>query len=206
MAKFRFYALKLSLVIIFVFVLQVLIGGFTELFVLSQEFYFQIWRFFTAIFLHSGLTHLIFNLFALLLFGSILEKLIGGRRFLIVFFVTGILANLISVNFYTLSLGASGAIFGILGTLIVIKPGLPVWVFGLPMPIFVAGILWVGADLLGVFGFGETGVGNIAHLSGLFLGLVFGFYYHKLIERRKRIPKIVIDERSMQNWEDNYMR
>lgn len=204
--RFKFYAFKLAAIIILVFLAQLLIPNFTELFLLNQEFPFQIWRFFTAIFLHGSLSHLIFNLFGLVLFGSILEKLIGGRRFLIVFLATGIVANLIAVNFYSSSLGASGAIFGILGALILLKPMMVVWAFGLPMPIFVAGILWAAADTLGVFGFGQSGIGNIAHLSGLGFGLLFGAYYRKLIEKRRRTSKMIINERTVQNWEDNYMR
>ncbi len=102
------------------FLTQLLISGFTELFLLNSSSYLQIWRFVTAIFLHGGLAHLLYNIFALALFGSMLERLIGSTRFLMVFFVTGVLANIVSVNFYDSSLGASGAIFGVIGALIVI--------------------------------------------------------------------------------------
>jgi len=105
-SRFKFYAFKLAGVIILIFLAQILISGFTELFILNQGFYFQIWRFFTAIFLHADLTHLIFNLFGLVLFGSILESLIGGKRFLLIFITAGILANILSINFYASSLGA----------------------------------------------------------------------------------------------------
>jgi len=86
------------------------------------SYYYEIWRFVSAIFLHDGIIHLIYNLFALALFGFILEKLIGSKRFLIVFFASGIIANLIAVNFYNSSLGVSGAIYGILGCLVILKP------------------------------------------------------------------------------------
>lgn len=204
--QFKFYAFKLAGIIILVFLAQILISGFTELFVLDQEVYFQIWRFFTAIFLHADLTHLIFNLFGLVLFGSILESFIGGKRFLLVFIITGILANILSINFYSSSLGASGAIFGIIGALIFLRPMMVVWAYGLPMPIFIAGILWAAADFLGVFGFGQSGIGNIAHLSGLVFGLLFGFYFRGLIVRDRRIARMDIDERTIRNWEENYMR
>ena len=151
--RFRYYAIKLSLIILAVFILQILFDGFTEFFVLDSSSWFQVWRFVTAIFLHGDTVHLLYNLFALLLFGSILERLIGEKKFLLVFFATGILANLISVSFYPSSLGASGAIFGVIGALIFIRPSLPVWVFGLPMPIFIAGILWAVGDVMGAFGF-----------------------------------------------------
>jgi len=169
--------------------------------------FFEVWRFITAVFLHGNLLHLFFNLFALALFGSILEKLIGGSRFLVVFFVSGILANLISVNFYSVSLGASGAIFGVIGALIVIRPLLFVWAFGAPMPIFLAGIFWVLLDILGTYGFfiGHPldNTGNIAHLSGMFFGLIFR---GRVMRTRLMNQGIVIDEKAMMNWEDRYMR
>ena len=136
--KFRFYAFKLGIIMFIVFLVQLTIESFTDLFVLNQIAWTQLWRFLTAIFLHGSILHLLYNLFALVLFGSILEKLIGGRKFLWIFFISGILANIIAVNFYDSSLGASGAIFGIIGALIVIRPMLMVWAFGRPMPIFVA--------------------------------------------------------------------
>ena len=175
--RFRFYALKLCGLIIPVFLAQYFFNGFTELFLLDSNAFGQIWRFVTAIFLHGGLAHLLYNLFALALFGSILEKLIGGKRFLIVFFVTGILANIISVNFYDSSLGASGAIFGVIGALVWVRPLMPVWAFGLPMPLFFAGILWATGDLIGLFVPSNTA--NLAHLSGMFFGILFGIIYRR---------------------------
>jgi uncharacterized protein len=175
----------------------------------SNVFNGEIWRFLSAVFLHGGLAHLVYNLFALILFGSILESLIGGRKFLIVFFISGILANLISVNFYDSSLGASGAIFGIIGALVIIRPMLVVWAFGLPMPMFLAGALWSIGDVLGTIGF-LTGnpidnTGNIAHLSGMFFGMLFGAFYKEKRRRMKFNSKIVLNERQIQNWEDVYM-
>jgi len=116
--------------------------------------------------------HLLYNLFALALFGSILEKFAGGKKFLLIFFLSGIFANVIAVNFYPSSLGASGAIYGILGALAIIKPLMIVWAFGLPMPMFIASILWTIGAVLGIFMPGN--VGHIAHLSGIFIGVLFG--------------------------------
>ena len=100
------------------------------------------------------------------------------KKFLLVFFVSGILANIISVFFYPSSLGASGAISGIIGALIIVRPMLVVWAFGLPMPIFIAGIVWVAGDLIGAIGYFAgnpiDNTGNIAHLAGMFFGLLFG--------------------------------
>ena len=204
--KFRFYSLWLSLICILVFIFQNLIAGFTELFVLNEKVFLgEIWRFVSAIFLHGGVGHLLYNLFALLFFGFALEKLIGSRKFLIVFFGTGIIANMISVNFYSSSLGASGAIMGIIGVLAVIKPMMMVWAFGLILPMFLAAILWIIGDIMrGVGIFGETNIGSIAHLSGVGVGILVGIFLRsKRIKRQKRIK---IPEIYMRNWEDRFMK
>jgi membrane associated rhomboid family serine protease len=206
--KFKYPSIILAFLCIIIFLLQLSIQGFTDLFILDKSaiYGFQIWRFLTAIFLHGSLIHLMYNMFALLLFGFILESKIGSRNFLIVFLISGVLANLISVNFYENSLGASGAIYGILGCLAVISPFMIVWVFGMLMPMFIAAILWVTGDILGVFGFGKQGIGNIAHLSGIFLGIIFGIVLNKYRDRRNRKDKIKIPEDYMHNWEERYLR
>jgi uncharacterized protein len=211
MARFKFYAIKTCGIIIVVFMLQLLIPGFTELFLLTESSMFggEVWRFVTAIFLHGGIAHLVLNLFALALFGSILEKFIGGKKYLMIFFISGVLANFVAVIFYPSSLGASGAIFGVIGALVMIRPLLPIWAFGLPMPMFVAGILWAGIDILGTIGFlaGNpiNNTGNIAHLSGMFFGFLIGSRYRIKVGKRRN-PKIRFDEKSIRRWEDNYLR
>lgn len=198
----KFYSLWLSLVCIFVFIVQTLFFGFTDMFVLNQSSFIEPYRFITAIFLHGSLVHLIYNLFALILFGLILEKLIGNGKFLLVFFSSGIIANLISVNFYSSSLGASGAIFGVIGALTVIRPMMNVWAFSLPMPLFVAAILWVVGDVIQTFV--PSNIGTIAHLSGIFVGIIFGFFYREKLQVKKN--RVIIDEGYMRAWEDRFIR
>ncbi len=210
MPKFKFYALWLSLICILVFIIQNLFSGFTDAFLLNPLSFSEPWRFLTSIFLHGSLIHLMYNLFALALFGSILEKVIGGKKFLLVFFLSGIIANLVSVNFYTGSLGASGAIYGILGCLAVIKPLMFVWAFGFPMPMFIAAILWAGGSIFGAIYASQIqdNVGYIAHLSGIFIGILLGFIF-RAARKRKKHPKynrkIKLHEPSMRGWEQRYM-
>lgn len=209
MKKLKFYAIKLSLLMILIFTIQFFLQEFTKIFVLNDLSWQQPWRFLSAIFLHGGVAHLLLNIFALLLFGSILEGLISGKRFLLVFFTTGILANLIAINFYDSSLGASGAIFGVLGALIILKPLMVVWVGGIPLPMFLAGIVWIGIDLLGAYGFlaGNPidNTGNIAHLSGILFGLLFGLLYRKLLIKKKKF-NVSLDEKEIRNWERTWMK
>ena len=205
MPRFKFYALWLCLILIAVFILQQ-IPGFTELFILNKKTInnFQIWRLVSSIFLHGSLPHLLYNLFALALFGSILEKFIGGKKFLWIFFLSGILANIVAVNFYSSSLGASGAIYGLLGCLTIIKPLMMVWAFGFPMPMFIAGILWVGGSVLGLFM--PSNIGHIAHLSGIIVGFIFGLFLIFKKGRIEKVRKIEIPETYMNEWENRYVR
>ncbi len=208
----KFYSIYLAIICIIFFILQSIFPGFTQALVLNQQSFPEIWRFLTSIFLHGSLEHLVLNMFALILFGLILEKLIGSRKFLLVFFVSGILANIVAVNFYDSSLGASGAIFGILGTLTVIKPLMAIFVYGIPMPMFLASIIWAVIDILGVFY--PQGVGNIAHLSGLAFGLLIGLYLSLKHSRKQEqrfqayssTTRLNIPEDTMRSWENTFMR
>ena len=203
--KFKFFTLWLAAACIIMFVMQLTIPNFTESLLLNQQSFIQPWRFITAIFLHGSVTHLLYNLFALVLFGLILEKLIGSSRFLVVFFAGGIIANLVSVNFYPSSLGASGAIFGIIGAVAMLKPLMTVWAFNLPMPMFVAAILWVIGDMLGIFMPSDTA--NIAHLSGIAVGLILGLAFRLAIKEKPEVSyKLEIPEHQIRNWEDRFMR
>lgn len=203
MERFRFYALWMCVILIGVYLLQGIIPGFTETLVLNNDSYFQPWRFLASIFLHGSSLHLLYNLFALALFGSVLEKLIRGRMFLILFFLSGLLANLVSVNFYESSLGASGAIYGILGCLAVINPRMMVWTYGIPLPMFLAAAIWAIGSVLGIFI--PSNIGHIAHLSGIFAGLIFGISIKMKMPRKRKEPKIKIPESYMRTWENQYM-
>jgi len=206
MKQNKFYSLWLALICIIIFIIQYSFPQFTDMFVLNQQSYIQIWRFVSAIFLHGSIMHLAYNMFALILFGLILEKFIGSRKFLLVFLLTGILANLISVNFYESALGASGAVFGVIGALTIIRPGMTVWAFSMPMPLFLAAILWAAGDLMGIFM--PSNIANLAHLSGLGLGLILGLYFR--FKRKQVSPgvsyKIELPEQYVRNWEDRFIR
>jgi len=197
---------------IFIFILQNLPGipGFTDLFILNQKAItnFEVWRYLTSIFLHGSITHLAFNLFALFFFGLVLEKTIGTYRFIITFLATGIIANIISVNFYSSSLGASGAVYGVIGAVAILRPMMMVFSFGAIIPMFIAAIIYVAADVLRAYGaFGPTNVGSIAHLSGIGIGFLIGIYYRRKFKQpRNQKVEIKFDENSMKNWEDNFMR
>ena len=169
--KLKYVALWIAALCSAVFVVQLFFG--TEPFVLVNELKFvEPWRILTALFAHANLEHLVANLSALVLFGLVLEGRIGPRRVFWLFIISGIAINLFSP--YDRSLGASGAIFAILGTLVVLRPLMMVWVYGMPVPMIVAGLIWLGIDLFGVFY--PSSVANLAHIAGLGSGILVGFF------------------------------
>lgn len=164
-----------------VFLLQLFLGDwFTNLFVLySDSFISQPWTLVTSMFLHGSLGHIFFNMYALLLFGPLVESRIGFRRFLQIYFLSGILAGIGYSLFQELiigqtaaALGASGAVMGIIGMTIILFPNLQLLLFFvLPVSMRVAGIIFVMIDVFGLFA--DNGVANMAHLVGLAVGLVY---------------------------------
>lgn len=168
----RFVALWLSGICILVFIFQLMFG--TDLFVLYSSVVWQEpWRLLTSIFAHASLSHLISNLWALALFGLILEGAIGPEKVLYFFLGSGLLINLFSL--YPSSLGASGAIYAIIGALMVLRPWFIIWINFLPVPMLVAGFFYLVQDALGLFA--PSDVGHLAHISGLFIGIIVAFLF-----------------------------
>lgn len=190
---------------ILVFILQNTINGFTNEFLLSEQAIKKPWQFLTAIFLHNDIGHLFYNLIALLFFGVTLEKTVGTKIFIKIFLISGIFANFISFWFFPNSLGASGAIMGIIGAITIMKPEMPAFVFGMIVPIFIASIIWITGDLLGLFGIGKSNIGYLAHLSGIFIGIIYGIYLKPNFKKMKN-EKINIPEEIVQEWENNFIK
>ncbi len=185
--KFSNAVLPLIGINIFMFIIQSILGdGFTASFMLvSSDILARPWIILTHMFLHANLTHLFFNMYALLMFGSLIESKIGTKRFLTVYFLAGILAAIIP--FYDAALGASGAIMGIIGIVIMLLPDLPVLLFFfIPMSMRTAGIIFALFDLFGAFLPLSTGIAHYAHLVGLMVGIIYGYY---LLKTKKQFRK-----------------
>ncbi|MDI6807155.1 MAG: rhomboid family intramembrane serine protease [Candidatus Aenigmarchaeota archaeon] len=149
-----------------------------ELWFKPVEAFSKPWTFVTSMFLHAGFGHLFFNMFALFIFGIFLEPRISQGNFLLLYFLAGILGNLAYWLTSPLgempAVGASGAIYGILGTVAILHPTLIVWFFpGFPMPMIVAAGFWVLISVLGMFT--PTNIAHQAHLAGLVVGFYLGF-------------------------------
>lgn len=143
------------------------------------------WTILTSMFLHSpfpSFWHIIANMLTLYFFGSYLNRLIGEKRFLIVYFCGGILGNIFYILLappFSMAVGASGAVFALGGTLAVMRPNLRVIVFPIPVPL----PLWIavigGFLIISFF----PQVAWQAHLGGLILGLIAGYFFRRR-ERR----------------------
>jgi len=187
------------------FILQMALGvRFTNSFMLvSGDVFARPWILLTHMFLHGGANHLLFNMYALFIFGPMLEQRIGARRFLLIYLASGITAAFISSFFYKFSLGASGAIMGMIGTLIILMPDLSLLLFFvIPMPLWIAGVIYAFIDIFGIFF--PSGIGNIAHLIGMGTGLLYGLYLKK--EKRKFDRKFSSKKHLESEDIDDYLR
>ncbi len=180
---------------IFIYILQRVLSGFTESLVLNTAtVWAQPWTLVTSMFLHGGLEHILFNMYALLMFGPLIEQRVGTKNFLQMYFLSGILAGLGFVVFQELilgisasALGASGAIMGVFGMTIILLPKLRIlFFFVIPMSMRTAGIVFALIDLVGIFGVGASGIANIAHLVGLAAGILYAL---DLKKQRKKFEK-----------------
>ncbi|RLJ03564.1 MAG: hypothetical protein DRP11_00250 [Candidatus Aenigmatarchaeota archaeon] len=183
---------------LFFFSIEVIFPGTAEVLALSRE-PFMPYTLFTYIFVHADIQHLVSNMFALLIFGLILERLIGEREFLKVFFISGF-ASAGGLFFYDSIVGASGAIFGLIGALAVIRPKMMVYV-GVPLPMIGIAFVWGLLDLVGVLGTSGN-VASASHLLGLLFGALLGLRYRE--ESIEEKEEILTDE-EIDEWERRYM-
>src|SRR5215467_1810427 len=150
---------------------------------------FRIWQPFTYLFLHdiSSIWHILLNMFTLWMFGREIEMVWGRNRFLRYYFLTGVGAGVLNVVVKTIpafwthqysivpTIGASGAIFGILIACAVLFPDRRAYVFPIPIPIkmkwIVAGVATI--TFLGTLGLGNDTVSHISHLGGMLIGYLY---------------------------------
>jgi membrane associated rhomboid family serine protease len=150
---------------------------------MPEYFWAQPWTIVTSMFLHTRFWHIFANMITLYFFGTAFNRLVGEKRFLLVYFSGGIIGNiflLLLAGFapYSVALGASGAVFALAGGLVMMRPKLPVIIFPIPIPV----PLWVavmGGFLLLSF---MPSVAWQAHLGGLIVGLIAGY----ISRRRER--------------------
>jgi membrane associated rhomboid family serine protease len=135
------------------------------------------WTIVTSMFIHSGWGHIIANMLTLYFFGSYLSRLIGDKKFLVVYFGGGILGGILFTLLaspFSVAVGASGAVYAVAGALAMLRPNLRVLLyFIVPMPLWVVVLVFFV-----IFSFLPF-VAWQAHLGGLALGLVAGYFFRK---------------------------
>ncbi len=137
----------------------------------------QWWRMVTAMFLHGGILHLALNMYALWEAGLMVTRLFGNRGFLVVYFGAGLVGNALSLHFSGqtgVSVGASGAVFGVAGALLAaVIQHRGKFPMGRSKQMLMSLGLFIFYSL--AYGFSRQGIDNAAHVGGLLAGLVAGW-------------------------------
>jgi rhomboid protease GluP len=146
--------------------------GYNFLLLLAQtgELFFRgfYWQLFTSMFIHFGILHLFFNIYGLFYFGRLNEMYFSAQKYLLIYFGSGLLGNIASlflIPSYIPSGGASGAVFGLLGSYVTIERKAN----NMAMGVFYAILIFIQSS--------GPGVNIFAHLFGLVGGLVLGLVF-----------------------------
>ena len=177
-------------------------------FFLASDFHF--YQFFTYMFLHAGFTHILFNMFALWMFGSVIERVWGPKKFLFYYIVCGVGAGLVQelvqyTDYYMQGLsayeyvsvgdtrmsmaaylnlrttiGASGAVYGILLAFGMIFPNERLFIIPFPFPIKAKWLIvgYIAIEFFSAMGQND-GVAHMAHLGGMLFGFLLIRYWQK---------------------------
>ena len=140
------------------------------------------WRLLTCCFLHIGIFHLLINMYALLYIGVMLEPFLGRMRYLVAYLLTGILSSVASLawNSYTVSAGASGAIFGVYGLFLALLTMPHLIPPDARKPLLKSMVFFVVLNL----GIGVSGiVDNAGHIGGLVSGLLIGYAWYPALRK-----------------------
>jgi membrane associated rhomboid family serine protease len=150
----------------------------------SDNFIFT--QYLTAIFTHLNILHLFFNMYALYMFGGIIERKYGKKKYLLSYLTIGVLANIIwhlIANPMMPAVGASGALYGILAIFVILNPDHKLGIMFLPFSFKAKnlfGTFLLVEFLITIFGI-STGIAHIVHISGAIIG---GFYYYFFMKHR----------------------
>lgn len=168
-----------------------------------------LWQFVTYMFLHGDIFHITFNMFVFLIFGLAIENVLGWKRFLTLYIISGIgsallylgLTILLGGNIAIYLLGASGAVFGVLTAYAFIFPKSKIWVpyFFIPLPAITVIVLLAALEFFfGVFSL-QSGVANFGHLGGLITGAILMAYWKG--RHKKRLMQDALERSFEFIWE-----
>jgi membrane associated rhomboid family serine protease len=174
-----------------------------------KSVFYKPWQFITYMFLHDpgSFFHILFNMFALWMFGSTLENLWGSKRFIIFYLICGVGAGLVQMgaiwydisqleplfregaigpeifygNLNVATMGASGAVMGIFAAFAFTFPNSQMFVFPIPFPVKAKYVMMglIAMDLIGGFSSKATGVAHFAHVGGAVVGVLLLLFWNK---------------------------
>ena len=144
----------------------------------------EVWRLLTAVFIHDGFSHLIFNIFALYVFAPIIEKELGKFKFLIMYLSSGVLGNfftyLLKDDTYS-SVGASGAVFGVLGAVLALA--ITSWNKNEELKITIIPVIIISIVLT----FLQPNINETAHIGGFLSGLIISLVFLKISNKNIKL-------------------
>lgn len=155
--------------------------------------YFSGWQIITHMFMHGGFSHILFNMFGVYMFGSKLEQMWGAKRYLNFYIITGLGAALIHtlvqdyeitkglVNINQPTVGASGALFGVLVAFAMYWPNTELYLMFIPVAIKAkyAVIGYAAFELFAGIGGFQAGIAHFAHLGGALFGFLLVTYWNR---------------------------
>ncbi|AWZ49242.1 hypothetical protein C3495_10640 [Clostridiaceae bacterium 14S0207] len=153
------------------------LGGLVNIALLNNQFY----RFITCMFLHGGVAHVFFNMYALYAIGPVVENVYGTKNFLIIYFIAGLTASILSsFTLNGVAIGASGAIFGVLGAVLIFAYNAKRKI-GKGLLYNIIAVIFINI----IIGLSMPNIDNKAHIIGLVSGIVvsLGMYQYN---RRKQ--------------------
>ncbi len=180
--------LNLIIINVLVFLVQMFLDGPDQkitaklaLFPYNTE-YFRPYQLVTHMFAHGGIGHIFFNMFALWMFGTMLERVWGPKRFLIFYLICGLAAGIAQLFFSDgAAVGASGAIMGIFAAFAYLFPNTELFIFLIPVPIkakYAVAIMAAIDFFGGVYSTGSN-IAHFAHLGGLVMGFILVLIWNK---------------------------
>jgi len=187
---------KLLLAIILVFIGQLIVEAFMgqsyiEFLAPSYSTFLQRpWTLITSIFAHGSFGHMLINGIVLFFIGPALERRIGSSKFLMLFIGAGVIATLAQVLITQpvgVVLGASGAIFGILGTLTILSPRMPIFLFFIvPLPLWTFTLGYGLLEAILAFTSSGSGIAHLAHFVGLLVGAGYGLIARRSVKSKTK--------------------
>ena len=156
------------------------------------SFIWKPWQLVTYMFMHGGIGHLFFNMYTLLIFGSVLENIWGTKKFLTFYFVTGIGAALVNIGVqyltgsFALTVGASGAIYGILMGYAMLYPDSMLTLIFPPVSMKAKWFVLIFAGIELLLGISNNPADNVAHFAHLG-GLIFAFLLIMFWKKKHRL-------------------